>query len=70
MAPKQSTTTDRDEPTTIFAWERRRRGLDETQPISDEYPKLPATSPWAADPVGKEPAIDRSCDGNIYSEES
>jgi hypothetical protein len=70
-APQKPAEEDRP-PETIWAWERRRRGLDETQPISDEVPKLPATSPWAAgiDQVsGPEPAVDRSCDGTFITPE-
>jgi hypothetical protein len=70
MAPKPHTTTD-SEPTTIWAWERRRRGLDETEAISDEIPKLPPTSPWSVgiDQVsGVEPPVDRTEDGATVTE--
>jgi hypothetical protein len=52
------------EPVSYFEMERRRRQLDE--PAENEpgdVPALPPTSPWHHDPVGKEPPIDRSCDG-------
>jgi hypothetical protein len=39
---------DSDEPTTIWAFERRRRQLDESQSIADEIPRLPPTSPWSS----------------------
>jgi hypothetical protein len=71
MAPKHPTTTSSEEPTTIWAWERRRRGLDETEAITDEIPKLPASSPWSVglDEVsGPETAVDRSEDGATVTE--
>jgi hypothetical protein len=46
--------------------ERRRRQLDE--PGGNEpgdIPKLPADSPWASDPVGPEPLIDRTEDADF-----
>jgi hypothetical protein len=51
------------EPVSYFEMERRRRQLDE--PAGNEpsdIPKLPADSPWASDPVGPEPLIDRTED--------
>jgi hypothetical protein len=70
--PPKNTTTDSDEPQTIWAFERRRRQLDESQTIADEVPRLPPTSPWAAgiDQIsGAEPPIDRSCDGTFITPE-
>ena len=48
MSPKSPATKDSDEPTTIWAFERQRRQLDESQSIADEIPRLPETSPWAS----------------------
>jgi hypothetical protein len=64
-APKKTRPGDR-EPVSYFEMERRRRQLDE--PAENEpgdVPALPETSPWHSDPVGKEPTVDRSCDGDV-----
>ena len=54
------------EPVSYFEMERRRRQLDEpAENVPGDIPKLPPSSPWAADPVGPEPPIDRREDGDI-----
>ena len=55
------------EPVSLFELERRRRGLDPAaaEP-SEDIPKLPSTSPWADDPVGKELPVDRREDGDTF----
>jgi hypothetical protein len=51
------------EPISLFELERRRRHLEPGEgTISDNFPKLPATSPWSSDPVGDEPTINREED--------
>jgi hypothetical protein len=50
------------EPTSYFLLEQRRRALENEAEISLVYPPLPASSPWASDPVGKEPLINREED--------
>jgi hypothetical protein len=64
MSPKTKTPTDDSrEPVSLFELERRRRHLEPGEgTISDDIPRLPASSPWASDPCGKEPNIDRSED--------
>jgi hypothetical protein len=47
------------EPVSYFRLEQRRRQLEPGQTISDDIPKLPPGSPWASDPCGLEPLIDR-----------
>jgi hypothetical protein len=63
------------EAVTYFELEQRRRSLsDDPVPpsgISADIPPLPASSPWASDPVPDEPTIDRTEDGdtiNIHGE--
>jgi hypothetical protein len=58
-APRKPPADD-DGPTSIWAWERRRRQLDESQSIEDEIPRLPSTSPWATgidQATGPEPPL-------------
>jgi hypothetical protein len=58
------------EPVTYFELERRKIA-DPNEPPSDTIPPLPPSSPWASDPVGPEPTIDRTEDGdtiNIHGE--
>jgi hypothetical protein len=54
---------DNDEPKTIFEYERRRRSLEPGEIVSDAYPRLPPSSPWASDPVPNEEPVDRTEDG-------
>jgi hypothetical protein len=61
--PKQP---DDPEPATYFQLERRRRRLEQDDGPGDAIPPLPASSPWAADVIGKEPSIDRSEDGDVF----
>jgi hypothetical protein len=66
MSSKTKTPTfDNREPISLFELERRQRHLEPgAGTISDDFPKLPASSPWHSDPVGKEPAVDRREDGD------
>jgi hypothetical protein len=57
-----------DEPVTYFQLEQRRRQLEPDQSISDDIPPIPA-SHWTHDPVGPEPLIDRSEDGDFIQPE-
>jgi hypothetical protein len=51
------------EPVSYSELERRRSGTDpDLREISADYPPLPSSSPWAVDPVGPEPLIDRTED--------
>jgi hypothetical protein len=60
---KQKPGDQTQEPTSYFLLERRRRQLDEDKgSITDDYPQLPASSPWSRDPVPAEPLIDRTED--------
>jgi hypothetical protein len=48
------------EPVSLFELERRQRDLEPgAGTVSDDFPKLPASSPWHHDPCGPEPLIDR-----------
>jgi hypothetical protein len=54
--------TDR-EPVTYFELQRRRdRTPEPGESNGGDIPKLPADSPWASDPCGPEPLIDRTED--------
>jgi hypothetical protein len=56
-----------DEPTTYFEIERRKSAAPEIggDKIGGDLPPMPASSPWAGDPVPDEPTIDRREDGDI-----
>jgi hypothetical protein len=60
--------TPDDEPRSYFEFEQRKRTNPElgVGAISGnmKYPRLPASSPWASDPVPPEPSIDRSEDAS------
>jgi hypothetical protein len=63
---KQPDNAAEQEVTSYFLLEQRRRQLDDDKGnISDAYPKLPRNSPWASDPVGPEPLIDRREDADF-----
>jgi hypothetical protein len=57
-----------DEPRTYFEFEQRKRANPELGVgaiDTNKVPWLPASSPFAADPVPPEPSIDRSEDASI-----
>jgi hypothetical protein len=58
---------DRPEATTYFELQRNRDGIPEPgeEKPAPVMPPLPASSPWAADPVPPEPLIDRREDGDV-----
>jgi hypothetical protein len=59
---------DEPEATTYFQVQRNRDGLPEpgeSKP-APTMPPLPPTSPWHSDPIGKEPSVDRSEDGDTF----
>jgi hypothetical protein len=56
---------DDDSPKTYFEHARRSTGAKPGDPV----PKLPASNPWAADPCGDEPLIDRREDSDNTTEE-
>jgi hypothetical protein len=51
------------EPTTLFAMQSNSAKPHEPVPTL-QVPRLPPGSPWAGDPVGPEPLIDGSGEGN------
>jgi hypothetical protein len=56
------------EPVTYFELQRRQLSSDpaDSGGTSADLPPLPPSSPWAGpDPVGPEPTIDRSEDGDV-----
>ena len=63
MAPKPSATqsSEAEEVRTIHEFEMRRRALEPgAAPVSPQYPKLPADSPWSFnldELTGKEPPL-------------
>jgi hypothetical protein len=51
------------EPVTYWELQHRRDKTPEPgEAKPDDFPKLPASSPWSRDPVPKEPTIDRTID--------
>ena len=60
-APKTKTPDDDGPAKTYFEHARRFPEPGGAKP-GDAYPKLPADNPWASDPAGPEPLIDRSED--------
>jgi hypothetical protein len=52
------------EATSYFELERRRGG--ETKLGGEPLPALPASSPWASDPVPPEEPVDRREDGDVF----
>jgi hypothetical protein len=67
-APHDNSDEDRP-PETIWAYERKRRGLELHEEIADAVPRLPETSPWHSDPCGPEPTINREEDGLFVNRE-
>jgi hypothetical protein len=78
MQPKPTS----DEPQTVFAYEQRRRALEQREgPLGPgeaqaatpwQYPRLPSSSPWSTsldEMVGVEPAVDRTEDAAFNREE-
>jgi hypothetical protein len=56
-----------DEPSTYFEIEQRRLDNPGEEAVGVvTMPPLPPTSPWASDPVGPEPTIDRTEDGDHF----
>jgi hypothetical protein len=52
------------EPVSYHQLQRRRDGLEAGEPEPGDVPKLPPSSPFASDPVGPEPLIDRREDSD------
>jgi hypothetical protein len=72
MSSKTRTPTfDNREAISLFELERRQRHLEPGQgTISDDFPPLPASSPWsAANAIPDELPIDRRCDGDTVEHE-
>jgi hypothetical protein len=57
--------SDEPEPNTYFNWQRQL--ADDKPNTAADLPPQPASSPWAADPVGPEPLIDRSEDSDNFN---
>jgi hypothetical protein len=56
---------DDDKPaSTYFDLQRRASANPGEPPIGTAIPPLPPSSPWASDPVGPEPLIDRTEDAD------
>lgn len=58
MKPKPN----EDAPKTLHEMQRRKMGQDDDAEIGAAIPPLPSDNPWASDPVGPEPPVDRSED--------
>ena len=60
-----------DTPKTWFEWEQRKVSRPEVKgAINEALPPQPPNSPWAADPVGPEPLIDRTDDALFINMEN
>jgi hypothetical protein len=63
MSPKTKTPTDDAPASTYFEHAWKFPEPSGAKP-GDPYPKLPKGNPWAVDPCGDEPLIDRTEDAN------
>jgi hypothetical protein len=67
LPPADIPDDDPSSPTSYFTLEARRQNRETLG--GEPLPAQPASSPWAPDPVGPEPPIDRRDDGDFFQPE-